>query len=192
MEPAWIRAAAKVLTSGATRHRVFTLKSLREIYHRERLGPGTPGSLTEARFVEGLLSHGVVKKTSIKPERRATRNRPQSYSPFIRYLLPSASPAEVAISLRSSSYLSHLSAAQVHGILTSIGSDTVYANREQSEKPDREIALTQDGIDLAFKNRPRLSNYVYKFDNTRIVLLGGKNTHNYEVHEYKTNSGVYL
>jgi hypothetical protein len=66
---------------------------------------------------------------------------------------------------------------------------TIYVNKEQSPKPDASTTISQDAIDLAFRNPPRVSNYVYKFNSERMVLISGKSTGGYGVVETQDKSG---
>jgi len=110
---------------------------------------------------------------------------------FPRYIWDEATPYEVALSLRKGSYLSHASAVFLHGLTQQIPR-TIYVNKEQTPKPASPGSLTQAGIDRAFRNTPRTSNYVFLYANTRIVLLSGKNTGDLEVSEIPGSDGKPL
>ena len=69
---------------------------------------------------------------------------------------------------------------------------TIYVNQEQSPKPVRPTALTQEGIDRAFSNRQRLSTYTFKYGDFGIVLLSGKNTGRLGVKEILGPAGEHL
>ncbi|HEX8245073.1 MAG TPA: type IV toxin-antitoxin system AbiEi family antitoxin [Longimicrobium sp.] len=75
--------------------------------------------------------------------------------------------------LRGGSYLSHGSAAFLHDLASS-EPDEIYVNKEQSPKPVARGTLTQEAIDRAFANQPRSSNYVFSYEQRRIVLTSGK------------------
>jgi hypothetical protein len=99
---------------------------------------------------------------------------------FTRYLWGEASPAEVASSLRASAYLTHSSAVFVHGLTEQLPK-VFYVNYEQSAKPKSKAALTQEGMDRAFRGKQRESSFAFEFDDYRIVMLSGKNTKRLEV-----------
>lgn len=99
------------------------------------------------------------------------------YRAFERYIWGEASPYEVALALRGGSYLSHRSAAFLHDLVSSEGQE-IYANKEQSAKAAPRGTLTQEGIDRAFANHPRSSNYVFSYEEKRIVLMSGKQSGN--------------
>ncbi|RYZ40208.1 MAG: hypothetical protein EOO71_17050 [Myxococcaceae bacterium] len=108
-----------------------------------------------------------------------------------RYVWERASPYAVALSLRPSAYLSHGTAAQLHG-LTEQFSKVIYVNKEQSPKPAPKGGLTQEAIDRAFKGRQRASTYIFHFDIYRAVLLSGKSTGALGVEDIPTPEGEFL
>jgi hypothetical protein len=76
--------------------------------------------------------------------------------------------------LRPGSYLSHGTAAFVHGV-TAKQPDFIYANQEQSPK-EQSGSLTQAGLNKAFSSKQRQSKFIVSYDQTRIMLLSGKHT----------------
>jgi hypothetical protein len=108
------------------------------------------------------------------------------YRPIIRYIKGKPSRLELGLSLQRNSFLSHRTALFVHGIAKS--NEIVYANREQSPKNfDGEV--TQAGIDAAFRNKQRESNYAFSYAGTLYVLLSGKYTGRAGVRELHAPSG---
>lgn len=81
----------------------------------------------------------------------------------------------LAVSLRSDSYLCHLSAVYLHGLTDQIPR-TSYVNKEQSPKQPSSGNLTQAAIDRAFSGSQRKSKYEFRLGKERVVLLSGKNT----------------
>jgi hypothetical protein len=96
------------------------------------------------------------------------------YEELRRFLTPSATPYEVAVSLRQASYLSHQSALELHGIGGEQHS-RIFVNQEQSPKPQSEVT-SQESIDRAFANAQRKSKNVYTSTLGVFVLLSGKHT----------------
>src|SRR5688572_7801644 len=92
-----------------------------------------------------------------------------------RYSLGAASVHEIALSLRSRSYLSHGTAAELHRLLKP-NKTKIYVNSEQSPKPAPTGAMLQDNIDAAYSRRQPSSGLVYKYKNVEIVALNGKQT----------------
>jgi hypothetical protein len=191
--------------------RVFTRDQLMKIFDATREELELPKTLSFSRFLRFLVDSEHMRVVKIPPEMTAARNKkieaainagqvqrrvsqageeqivvpgdPVAYRTFTRYIWgPSrpTTPYEVALSLRGGSYLSHASAVFLHALTSEIPR-TVYVNKEQSPKPESTGTLTQAGIDRAFRNAPRTSNYQYMFEDTRLVLLSGKHTNNLEV-----------
>jgi predicted transcriptional regulator of viral defense system len=79
----------------------------------------------------------------------------------------------------------------LHG-LTETVPKTIYVNSEQSKKNREETALEQKMIDLAFKSKPRISKYIFTYENWRICCLNGLNTNNIGTEEIKTIKGEKL
>jgi hypothetical protein len=155
--------------------------------HNERHPSHKP--LTQGTFIEGLKEAGVLRLVKIAPETKPKSG--SSYKTFVRYLTGNVSAFDIALSLRPGSYLSHGTAARLHGILNSATKD-VFANKEQSPKPPLSSDLSQAAIDNAFSGHPRESNLVYKFQGQRIFFLSGKNTGNYNVAEKADKDGSPL
>lgn len=153
--------------------RVFTRKELIEVLDRNKLQFEAPASLSGTRFIAFLIEYGKLKKVEIKPAERINEDLPE-YKTFARYVWGNASPLETSLSLRRGSYLTHASAVFLHGLTNQLPR-TVYANKEQTPKPSGG-SLTQEGINRAFANNPRTSNYIFEYNDYRLVLLSGKNT----------------
>jgi hypothetical protein len=121
----------------------------------------------------------------LKTVQLAAENRPGSS--VTRYVRGTASPYEVALSLRPDSYLCHATALFLHG-LTQQYPKTIYVNKEQSTKPQG-VILNQESIDRAFSNNQRQSTFVFLYEDWRITILSGKNTQNLEVGTTKDPQG---
>lgn len=175
-EKPWQRKALEFFK--ASEKHVFTRKELFEILNANRTDLSAPLSLSGTRFLNFLHQDGDLRKVEIAAEPRVNQDD-QAYKSFIRYTWGDASALEVAMSLRSRSYLTHATAVFLHGLTNQIPR-TVYANKEQTPKPSGGV-LTQEGINRAFANNPRTSNYIFRYQDYRIVLLSGKNTSRLEV-----------
>ncbi|SRR6266496_1624546 len=187
----WVNVAVELFGTRLTDNaRVFTHEQLKRIFLKRRDQLRIPRTLTSYRFIETLIENGDLRRVEIKPEpkKRKRGEHRSSYQPFVRYLWKGASPAEVALSLRTRSYFSHGTAARLHA-LSDTEPTTIYVNKEQSPKLAPSAALTQDGIDTAFSNPARVSQYVYAFEGERIVLLSGKNTSDFEVIQREDAAG---
>ncbi len=96
-----------------------------------------------------------------------------------RFIWGKVSNFEIALAIRPKSYLSHAAAVYLHGLTEEIPK-SLYVNREQSPKPSFG-SLAQERIKLAFSRPQRMSNYAYKIDQQRAVLISGKSTGQLEV-----------
>lgn len=177
--------------------RVFTRQRLGALLEQHRAPLELPVSLSLRRFIDLLTTEGRLENVKIVPEGAADQptdeqedgeNERPGYRPFARYVWGDASPFEVALSLRRGSYLSHASAVFLHGLTVQIPR-TVYANKEQSPKPAPRGGLVQSRIDYAFRQPPRMSQYIFLYRDTRLVLLNGKHTGNLEVSEIAGPAG---
>jgi hypothetical protein len=153
--------------------KVFTKRLLTDILAKNRSFWRLSKSLTGQEFIDFLSSRGQLTQELFVSE---------EYGKRIRYSWGKVSDYEIAISFLSGAYLSHLSAVFLHGLTEQIP-QTIYINKEQSSKPKPQSQLTQAAINLAFKNGPRTSKYIFKFRNRQLCCLSGKNTKNLEVGE---------
>lgn len=144
---------------------------LREMYAR-REGWQLAKNTTTDQFIAFLLERGDLKEITIADQKYGHS--------VVRYIWREATAFEVATSVKRRSYLSHGTAVFLHGLTEQVPK-TIYANKEQSEKPRPEGGLSQDGIQLAFSRPQRVSKYVLKYEDWQIVLLSGKQTANLEV-----------
>ncbi|MHB8837780.1 MAG: hypothetical protein ACYC7F_02375 [Gemmatimonadaceae bacterium] len=153
-------------------------------------GIGIPDGTKDSTIVEILGSDGDLRE--IQLESPATAKHGVAYKTMKRLAWGEPSANQIAIALRTASYLSHGTAAALHGLSGSAMGDAIYVNKEQTEKPRGQGALTQAAIDRAFKNAARSSNYVYAISGARIVLLSGKNTGRLGVTAHRQQDGVDL
>ena len=113
------------------------------------------------------------------------------YRPEQRYAWGTPSPFDLALSLRPNAYLSHGTAAYLHGLLQDVPA-TFYVNKEQGPKAQAG-KLTQAGLDRAFAARPRQSNLVYTDPGgRRFVLIAGKHSARLEVGQVPGPAGERL
>lgn len=164
------KIAAKLQKAGARVYRLRELGTLLEECRERRL---VAQRLSLDDFIEFLHSADLLKTATIK--------RPLGDS-IVRYYHGELSPYELGLSIREKSYLSHGSAAFLHGLNDQLPS-VVYVNREQTPKPEPKGSLVQANVDRAFGHPQRTSKYVFSLEgtNTSFTLLSGKNTDNYGV-----------
>lgn len=146
--------------------RVYAARELAKILTEHRRGWHLSESTRPADFISFLTKEGAL---------RARKFQSINYGGTItRYTWGKASPYEAALSIKPNAYLSHGTAALLHGLLKS--DRTIYLNVEQSKKPPFEGALTQEGINRAFTNNQRTSQLIYAYGRSSIVQLAGKHT----------------
>ncbi len=113
----------------------------------------------------------------------------QKYGNRIQYCWGNIPDYQLALSVAPGAYVSHLSAAYLHG-LSPQDPSIITVNREQSPKPSPDLELTQPSIDRAFGSRPRISKMVFKFRKRTVRVVSGKSTGNLGVEELRLNCGI--
>ncbi len=172
----WVERAGRILDEEAPYS--FGPSQLNQVLAENEEKMRIPSGLAFHDVVDALINGGVFGKEKIQP--LSSPKDGGEYRVIERFVRKAASAVHVALSLRPNSYLSHASAAQHHGLIPA-SLERIYVNKEQSPKPEGNGTLTQEGIDRAFANVPRVSNLVYGFKKTEIVWLSGKNTGNHGV-----------
>jgi hypothetical protein len=148
---------------------------------RGRSIPGPPCAPSSRAHVQGLLARSTgfdqfLQHLIVRRQLLAITLTSAEYEKDItRYCAQAPSPFALAASIASRGYLSHATAAYLHGLLPFAG--PVYLNIEQSAKPRAAPgALSQAAIDRAFQNQPRQSNLSYRNGELTVTRLAGKNT----------------
>jgi predicted transcriptional regulator of viral defense system len=154
--------------------KVYAPRQLGNILAQHRRSWHLPDSARTPDFIAFLTKYGDL---------RAQKLRSSIYNHTItRYTWGKASPYEVALSIKPHAYLSHGTAASLHGLNT-YDRKTIYMNAEQSKKPSFNGTLTQQGIDRAFTGNQRASQLAYIYGTISIVQLSGKHTNRLGVEE---------
>jgi len=166
--------------------KVFSCVELEPLFDNLRRRKILPSRLSYNKFLAEVISRNMINKTNIRYVGKANSRRKE----FIRYTYKSPSSFSIALSLRSRSYLSHISALFLHG-LTEQPPETIIVNKEQSAK-NSSNELTQAGIDRAFKKAARQSNYIWAWKDSRFILLNGKQTGDFGVINIKIDTGEHL
>jgi hypothetical protein len=122
-------------------------------------------AITKENFIEQLKKRKALREIKLT----------SPYEELRRFLSPSTTPYDVAVSLRHGSHLSHQSALELHEIAGGVLGSRVFVNKEQGPKPQTEIT-SQDSIDRAFANAQRQSKNVYTSPVGVFVMLSGKYT----------------
>ncbi len=154
--------------------KVYAPRLLGNILAQHRRSWHLPDSTSAPDFIAFLTKYGDLRPRKL---RSSTYNHT-----ITRYTWGKASPYEVALSIKPHAYLSHGTAALLHG-LNKFDRKTIYMNAEQSKKPSFDGTLTQQGIDRAFAGNQRASQLVYVYGTISIVQLSGKHTNRLDVDE---------
>lgn len=154
--------------------KVFMKKELNDLFYQKKKDWNLPESTSFNQFIDKLkkmhLSEVIVK----------SKNYSTTYTRYVWGV--NDYTYQLSLSLRSRSYLSHLTAMQLHG-LTDKATKTIYVNSEQSPKPYSGNSLLQERIDNAFKNKPRTSKFIFNYTSKKICCLNGISTKNLGVIE---------
>lgn len=156
----------------AAPRRVFGAEDIGEMLEQNRAFWRLSSRTGLRKFIEFLLEKSDLRIKEIVPVNH-------DISAICRYVWKEASSFEVALSLKKDAYLCHGTAVAIHGLNDQIP-NRLYLNKEQSPKSGSG-GLTQAGIDRAFANQQRETRLVYRFDETEVAIVWGKNTGNLEV-----------
>ena len=141
-----------------------------------------PDYINTGQFIRSLIDTGKLSVAEVVSEH---------YRSATRYIWGKASPFAVALSLRSSAYLSHGTAVFLHGLTDQIPR-AIYVNKEQSTKPRPTSPLTPESLARAFSGQQRRSIYTFTYDSWAIVLLSGKSTERLEVDPITADTGEVI
>jgi len=150
--------------------KVYRGDEIAEILQRNR----TNWRLTINQSLVGFIEF-LVKRTALN-----TVKFESAEGPVIRYVWGKANEYELALSLKSRSYLSHATAVFLQGLTDQIPRK-IYVNHEQGPKMTAKGELSQQGIDAAFRKPARVSNAVYHRPDVEVMLINGKYTGRLEV-----------
>jgi predicted transcriptional regulator of viral defense system len=158
--------------------KAFRPQQIGDIFKSNKERWRLPKNFGKALFVNFLLENEILTELSLRaPNYPHIEER--------RFLYDDPSPYAVAVSLRKSAYLTHGSAVFLHGLTDEIPK-TIYINYEQSSKKPSGGKLSQGSIDRAFANHQRQSNFVFEYEDFKIVLINGKYTKRLEVGTVQT------
>ncbi len=153
--------------------KVFTLNSLGFLLATHRANWRLSTRTTVKDFIRFLGRRGL-ETVVINFEHPGIR-------PATRYIWKTASPYEIAQSLKERAYLSHASAVYLHA-LTGQLPKTIYINQEQSPKDTTSGELQQPNIDRAFASKQRQTQAVGAYDDEwKFVIINGKHTDRFGV-----------
>ena len=166
-------------TIGDFPQRVFSYTDLKNILYSNRKSWSLSEHIGISKFIKFLCRGGHLTEEVFAPP--GSHREDPSRQTRTLYALHDASDLEVAAMIQNDAYLSHWTAAYIHGLTQQIP-QKIYVNKEQRPKPSqRRTSLSQEAIDRAFRNKPRVTSHVFHFRNRALYLLNGKNTKNLEV-----------
>jgi predicted transcriptional regulator of viral defense system len=180
-KPPRILVAAPAISSffDESNKHVYMESELSGILGQNRATWKLPDYINTGQFIRFLVDGGKLSVVEVASEH---------YRSATRYIWGKASPFAVALSLRSSAYLSHGTAVFLHGLTDQIPK-TIYINKEQSTKPRPTSPLTPESLARAFSGQQRRSVYTFTYESWTIVLLSGKNTERLEVGPIAADTG---
>ncbi len=154
------------------------LESLIDRFQRQR-----EASMREPRETvkQRLMEQGLVRSIILRSR----------YGNLRLFVHGKVSPYQLALSIAPHAYLSHGTAASIHGLVKR-AVNPIYVNKEQSSKHITQQDLSQGAIDRAFARPQRVSNYELRYAAWRFVLLSGKDTGRLGVVRLSSDTGESL
>ena len=141
---------------GLDDHRIEAMIAAKEVW---ALGAKSPLAV-----LQSLVRHGAVERIHL----------PFPHRPYTRYAFGEFSIFELLQTLEHVGYFTHYTAMQLHGLTEQLPK-AIYLNVEQPATGGGG-QLSQEGIDRAFRGKPRITNNVVEFGGRRIFKLNGMNT----------------
>jgi len=161
---------------------VFSIPDLQRIFRENKVLWAIPGTTKAEEFIKHLIEKKTITKIEIKLPREEKLNK---------YICENPSIFEIALSIKSKSYLSHYTAMFLHGLTDNIPK-TIYTNTELKKTKNLNTKkLVQGSIDKAFGCNMRQSNQIAKLNEVEIYLLNSKNVDQIGVKKFTLN-GVKL
>jgi len=163
---------------------IYRLRELTRFLAENRIAWNVPPSMANSELIRLLLQNTPLRKIRFSPVNHPPVNAE------IRYVWRITDPFALALALKNDSYLSHASAMFLHGLVEKIPPQ-IFVNKEQSVKPPPSGTLDQAGINRAFAAKQRVSQFVFRFEDDReLVLLSGKNSNRLGVGPLRTAAGL--
>jgi hypothetical protein len=148
-------------------HAVYTKSQLASLLRDYRRVWHLPDHVTTADLITFLSKNGALRVKQFRSEKYGAK--------ITRYVHGKPSGYVLALSFKPNSYLSHGTAAELHG-LGRVEHKMIYLNAEQSPKSAPSGVLIQANLDRAFRGHQRESALIYGWGKTAVTQLSGKNT----------------
>jgi len=140
---------------------VYTTGQISQLIEDYAKAVNDPFDAATEIYLQYMVDKGLIGEIVIEGEKRNMK----------RYLtLPDTSPFEIACSLKTNSYLSHLAAAYVHGLVPA-EPHVICVSVEGSKRAAEEGDLDQEKIDEAFQRPQRQSGAKMRCGNKHFLLL---------------------
>jgi predicted transcriptional regulator of viral defense system len=159
----------------AVPNKVYRSADLKRILREHRDSWRLTQAFSANQFTDFLLSKTPLQKVVLESK---------TYPNETRFVWGSASDYQIALSLKPNSYLSHGTAVFLHALNDQIPA-TIYVNHEQSPKHRSNNVLSQEAVHRVFKSQQRQSQYVFTYNDKKILLVSGKYTGRLEVGELR-------
>jgi predicted transcriptional regulator of viral defense system len=157
--------------------KVLKKSDISEIFFENKNYWRASQNTTANNFISFLLNETKLKLQIFDfPSRRETR-----------FTWGEVSFYQLVFSLNPNAYFSHYTALSVHGLTEQIPK-TYYLNVELKPINIKNKGLSQQSIDFAFRNKPRISNNVAILEDKKICMLNSKFTNSLGIIELKHNS----
>jgi len=154
--------------------KVFTKLQLIGVLEEQRATWNIAPSTTDDKLIDQLVAKEVLRKTELHSD---------GYLPSKElYVQDESSVLQIATVLAPKAYMSHYSAIWMNGLTTQIPK-IIYVTFEQTKKPQRDISLTQAGIDAAFAKPQRRSSASVRYGDFTFMVLNGGFTNRLGVHQ---------
>jgi|WetSurMetagenome_2_1015567.scaffolds.fasta_scaffold20078_5 predicted transcriptional regulator of viral defense system len=156
--------------------KVFKISEISDILSANREFWKIANNTSKANFISFLLEETKMNQYIINfPFRKETRFT-WGEVPFY----------ELVSALNPKAYFSHYTAMTMHGLTEQIPK-IFYLNVELQPIHIKNQGLSQQSIDLAFKNKPRTSNNIAVLEDKKICMLNSKFTNSLGIIELKDN-----
>jgi predicted transcriptional regulator of viral defense system len=158
-----------------TQEKVFPEAELINLIEENRSKWDLPTTVAANKLLRRFVDQNLFRIIELQVGERKT----------IRYIIGEPSIYEIAVSLRSKSYISHFPALLLNGLTNQIPK-TIYLTHELSQKAKVASTLSQQAIDKAFSKPQRRSELSTIYEDYKIIFLETKNSNRIGV----TNKGI--
>lgn len=160
------------------KRQVFSIPDLQKVFRNKRDDWNLPAKTKTEEFINHLLENQVIEAVKVKLPREEELSK---------YIVGEPSLFELALSIKSRSYLSHYSAMFLHDLTDNVPK-VIYTNTELKKSGTKSSGkLEQANINRAFSCNMRQSNQIAWYENTGIYLLNSKNVDRIGVKEITYN-----